>query len=193
MKAIVFERGLLNRISKDDREAFRVLYQQYIPLVYHFSYSILKDSDASEEIVQCVFVNVWEKRVILNRIDNIKAYLFRVTKNLILNDLKKQQIIKKSVTHLTVENSGEENPEDQFIYKESMLLAEEAISKLSPKRKLIVELRTKQNLSLDEIADQLQISKNVVKKQFYKGTAFIKDYLIKRGRLTLLWFIMHWF
>lgn len=191
MKTILQERDLLKRISENDREAFRVLYLEYIPQVYRFTNSLLGDADASDEIVQHVFIKLWRHRKTLSEVMHLNAYLLRIARNEILNDLKKKQALQRSITSYSLERDVEVSPEEQFIFKESLQLAEEAMEKLSPKRKLIVELRTKQDLSLDEIADRLHISKNVVKKQLYKGVAFIKEYLIKRGRLTL-WFVMYW-
>ncbi|SEO02578.1 RNA polymerase sigma-70 factor, ECF subfamily [bacterium A37T11] len=176
---------LLSRVSMGDRLAFRDIYLHYIPDLYRFANSICNNEALSEDIVQSVFIHLWEARESMGKIKELRIYLFHSVKNRILNELRKEKQIKAYTEYQSVQIPSYETPEDILIHKERLKLAEEALSKLSPQRKRIVELRTKQELTLDEIASQLSISKNVVKKQLYKGLAFMRSYLREHGELTL--------
>lgn len=80
--------------------------------------------------------------------------------------------------------TSSEHPDTKIIYEQYYQIAQEAIRLLPRKRKLVVELRACDELSLDEIAETLSISKTVVKKQLYAGLAFVREYFRKNAELT---------
>lgn len=170
---------LLRRISEDDRHAFRDLYQRYTPVLYPFVKSLCNDDALCEDIVQEIFIKVWENRADAINIKHIKSYLFKAAKNRFLNELRKQKKERNLADTRTYNEIDPLTPEIQLTFKEGMRLGEEALSKLSPKRKLIVEMSTREELSLDEIASRVGISKNVVKKLLYQGLAMLRKYEIK--------------
>jgi len=75
--------------------------------------------------------------------------------------------------------------DDELCYEEYQSVAGLALDRLTEKRRYIFELRTKEGLSLDEIADKLKISKSVVKKQYYAASSSIMEYLRNRGEMTI--------
>ncbi|WP_028297002.1 RNA polymerase sigma factor [Olivibacter sitiensis] len=183
----ISDKDLLVRLGRqDDREAFRVLYSRYLHQVYNYAYAITADTDLSEEITQRIFIAVWEHRSGLSSVQHIKAYLLRATRNKLLNEIRKQgRYAAMKVAIAVADDAAFESPEETVILKEHLLLADRAIQQLPPKRKIIVELKTKEDLSLDEIAARLHISKNVVKKQLYKGLASVRVFLASHGELTI--------
>ncbi|MFL5747591.1 MAG: RNA polymerase sigma factor [Niastella sp.] len=167
---------LLLRISEGDRHAFRELYQRYTPVLYPFVKSLCKDGALCEDIVQEVFIRIWDNRVKAVNIKQVRSYLFKAAKNRFLNELRKQKSEQRLINNLLYNGIGTETPEQQLTFKEGMRLGDEALSRLSPKRRTIVEMSTREELSLDEIADRVGSSKNVVKKLLYQGLAMMKKY-----------------
>jgi RNA polymerase sigma-70 factor (ECF subfamily) len=180
------ERVLILRIIEGERTAFTALYSRYINSLYRYVYLFTKSKETSEDIVQNVFIKIWERRALLKNLTCFKAYLYQCAKNLMLDEIRRNQTREK--IFLTMKDGTEETVEGleaNIIYGEYYQIAQDAINLLPEKRKLIVEMRTKEDLSLDEIAERLHISKFVVKKQLYSGLHFIKSYLQKHAELTL--------
>lgn len=169
---------LLKRISEDDRHAFRDFYQRYTPVLFPFVKSLCNDEALCEDIVQEIFIKVWDNRANAINIKQVKPYLFKAAKNRFLNELRKQQNERNLVNNNTWNEIDTQTPEIQLAFKENMRLGQEALSKLSPRRKLIVEMSTREELSLDEIASRVGISKNVVKKLLYQGLAIMRKYVV---------------
>lgn len=167
---------LLRRISEDDRYAFRDFYQRYTPVLYSFVKSLCTDEALCEDIVQEIFIKLWDNRANAIDIKQAKAYLFKAAKNRFLNELRRQKTERKIADNKLFSEIDAETPERRLAVKEYMRLGEEALSRLSPKRKLIVEMSTREELSLDEIAHRVGISKNVVKKLLYQGLAMMRKY-----------------
>ena len=181
------ERTLILRIIEGERAAFTVLYSRYINSVYRYIYLFTKSKETSEDIVQNVFIKIWERRASLKNVTCFRAYLYQCAKNLMIDEIRRNQTREK--VFLMIKDDTEETVEElesDIIYGEYFQMAQDAINLLPEKRKRIVEMRTKEDLSLDEIAAQLNISKFVVKKQLYTGLHFVKSYLQKYAELTLL-------
>ncbi|MBD1365985.1 RNA polymerase sigma-70 factor [Mucilaginibacter sp. ZT4R22] len=180
------ERALILRINEGDRSAFSVLYSRYLHVLYRYVYLFTKSKETSEDIVHNVFIKIWEHRTSLNNVNCFKAYLYQCAKNMLLDEIRRNQTREKVLSLLTdgKEETGEEL-ESRIIYGDYYRIAQDAINLLPERRKLIVEMRTKEDLSLDEIAQKLHISKFVVKKQLYSGLHFIKAHLQKHAELTL--------
>jgi RNA polymerase sigma-70 factor (family 1) len=180
------ERALILRINEGDRSAFSVLYSRYLHVLYRYVYLFTKSKETSEDIVHNVFIKIWEHRTSLININCFKAYLYHCAKNLLLDEIRRNQTREKVLSLLTdgKEETGEEL-ESRIIYGDYYRIAQDAINLLPERRKLIVEMRTKEDLSLDEIAQKLHISKFVVKKQLYTGLHFIKAHLQKHAEFTL--------
>lgn len=187
------EKLLLQKISEGDREAYAVLHRRYQARLYQYILRFTNQSKSiTEEVVQEIFIHIWEKRTTLLAIRNFDAYLKKAAKNKLLNLLKHNQFKEK--LHQQFSNRLSESKslvEEDSLYNDYHKIALQAIHQLPEKRKLIFLLSTEENLSLTEIAELLQISKSRVKQQLYSGTAFIKDYLRKNAE-WLLFLLLWW-
>lgn len=172
------DNDLLMRISEGDRQAFRELYQLYTPQLYSFIKSLCTNDALCEDIVQEVFIKLWDNRAGAVNIDQLKPYLFRAAKNRFLNELRKQQTERTFIKNSLYNGIETETPEQQLTFKEGMRLGDEALARLSPKKRIIVTLSTRENLSLDDISHRVGSSKNVVKKLLYQGLAMMRKYEI---------------
>jgi RNA polymerase sigma-70 factor (family 1) len=189
------EKELIYRVIQSDRKAFSLLYSRHLNNLYRYIYLFTKSRQTSEEIVQKVFVKIWEHREKLTNVNCFKAYLFRAAKNLLIDEIRRNQAECRMI--LSIKPDSEESTDQsdqQIIYRQYNKIIHDAITLLPEKRKLIVKLRTQDDLTLDEIAEKLVISKFVVKKQLYEGLRFVREYLHKYGELTpTLFFIMSFF
>jgi len=182
---------LLKLASAGDRRAFSALYTQYIHQLYQYVFSICNCKESSEEIVQDLFLKLWENKESLIYVTSFKSYLYRASKNLLLNQLKRKKAESQYITNLEMANQTTEDSSDNLIYKDYERIASHAIGLLPERRKLIFKMRLDENLSLIEIATRLSISKSVVKKQLYSGISFVRNYVIQNGTLVIF-LIMCW-
>jgi RNA polymerase sigma-70 factor (ECF subfamily) len=152
---------------------------------------ICKSKELTEEIVQCVFIKIWERRESLENITSFRFYLYRSAKNLLLDHIRRNKAEAKILAMVQPESEeSQERSDDHINLKDYHLIAQEAINLLPEKRRQIVELRTKYDLSLDEIAIKLSISKGTVKKQLYSGMDFVRKYIHNHSELTIALFLM---
>jgi RNA polymerase sigma-70 factor (ECF subfamily) len=84
------------------------------------------------------------------------------------------------------ETSGSNDLEGELLFKQYYRIALEAMDKLPPGRRKVLKMSMDDGLSLDEIARELNISRSGVKKQLYAATAFVRQYLLDHGELSLL-------
>lgn len=178
------EREMLDRCAAGERQAYARLYNLYLEEIYRYVYLFTKSRELSEEITQDVFVKVWEKKEGLASVGMFKGYVFKMARNLVMDHYRRQQAEHRFQTLSSpFTEESDEQTDAELIYGQYYEIAQEAIKQLPEKRKEIFELKTTTELSLDEIAAKLNISKSVVKKQLYAATGFVKQYLRQHGEV----------
>jgi len=173
---------LLHRIALyEDMKAYRKLFDIFFNPLKRFSYSLVKSTEASEEIVSDVFIKIWQIRNKLPELENCKVYFFTIAKNFSLNYIIKhyknpfvsiEEIQFETVIDVTT-------PEDTFISAETIQKIKEAISQLPPQCKLIFQLVKEDGLRYKEVAQILNISVLTVRNQVARATASIGKMLPK--------------
>lgn len=181
------EQLLLQKTSEGDRQAFSELYTYYTPLLFRLLFPLTHASkEDTEEIIQEIFLKIWENRALLPAIQSFQAYVFRMARNMMVSQFRKKTVQKKATQALSLQGEPVTNrPADDILFIEYHAIAREAINRLPPRQRQIFELRTGEDLSLNEIAVHLGISLAAVKKQLYAAIDFIKDHLRRHaGWLT---------
>lgn len=189
MSLHVEEQLLLKRISEGNWEAYTHLFNNYLNKLSQYIHPFVNRSrQDTEEVIQEIFLTLWERRETLSSIQSFDRYLFRMAKNKVIDLLAKRRSIKH--LHLKYGTSRQVShcePEQDLIYEEYRETARKAIDELSPKLRTVFFMSTQHELSLDEIASRLQLPKATVKKRLYLAGVFIRNYLrVKAEWLGLL-------
>jgi len=144
-----------------------------------------------DELTQDVFIRIWEKRGHLERVESFRSYLFLETRNVVFNYLRGLKLQRKMKELEEVADPGGDGHvvEDSLLYKQYYVIALEAMDKLPPGRRKVLKMTVDDGLTLDEIAAELGISRAGVKKQLYAATAFVRQYLMEHGEITVLLFL----
>lgn len=162
---------------------FRRLYLDYYPSLVIFARKVLKQEVGAEDLVQDVFIRTWEARQMSPSIDNVAVYLYRAVKYRCLNELRDRE------THRSIEQKAyqwdDECIEMLYTEQETLRRVNELIMQLPPRCKEIF-VKSIDGFSNKEIAEQMHISEETVKKQNHLARKFIKE---KIGDLLLLFFI----
>jgi RNA polymerase sigma-70 factor (family 1) len=172
------EKDIITHLALGDVNAFRLVFNRYRNEIFTYCYKVTKSKEPAEEIVHDVFLIMWQKREQLDISLPVKPYLYKITQNLAFNFLKKaanEQKLKQAVFYF--QDLHDNQPERDINYKDTKNLLAEAISQLPAERKRIFKMSRYQGLNHDEIATQLDISKNTVKDQMFKALRSIKQYL----------------
>lgn len=176
---------LLTKLRNGDELAFAQIYNQYRSKMYTYAYNLCKSSETAEEIVQEVFIRLWQKKAQINTELNFSAYLKKITLNHVLNHLKKVAREKSLQDEIfqyieTIRNTTEDN----LLEKELLKTYDEAIENLPPQKKIIYQMSRNEEMSHDQIAEKLNISKNTVKNHMVEATKFIRSYVSKHGSIV---------
>ena len=177
--------------SKELQLMFAQLYKHYFLKLVRFAYDYVGDQDEAENIVQDLFLQLWEQREVLSTIDNIRSYLFRLTKNRCI-DYYRQELQRRKRTSSIDDVEMIElqlKSEALVVFDESLLSTQEitkalnqSIARLPEKCRQIFLLSRKDHLKHKEIAEKLHLSLSTVHNQI--GIALqrikedLKDFLV---------------
>ena len=178
----------VKNLKGGDAKAFDDLFNKYSSRLYKFSVKYLKSTEEAEEVVQEVFLYVWDKKTGLKPDCSFNAYIFTIAYNII-----KKYFIKKSRDNAYKDDMiyallKQENNLDQIMdYKFLLEKVELIIDSLPARRKEIFIKRKYLGLSVKQIAEDLGISPNTVENQLASGQKQIQNEL-QKGKLTNLLF-----
>ncbi|WP_372774768.1 RNA polymerase sigma factor [Mangrovibacterium sp.] len=168
---------LLELLRKGDRVAFYHIYERYCKRLYGFVLRYIKVEADADEIVQEVFVKIWESRRKIDVYSSFESYLFTIAYNTTISLLRKRANEKKYLEHLISLQDTSETPDliDEIHYKELNEQVDRLLNELSPRQKEIYHLCRVEGLSHEEIAQKLEISLNTVKKHMSNVLSFLKS------------------
>ncbi len=174
-------------VAEGSEEAFRTLFNKYFDRIYGVAYSLTKSPVVAEDMTQDIFLKIWVKREMLKDILRFDAFLFRVARNHILNELRnkvKEQEFTEYLINFFRETA--DNPQQHLIFRELEKVVEEALEKLPPQQRQIYKLSREDGLSQEEISEKLQISVNTIKQHMNRALKFIRHYHMSYYRTLLL-------
>lgn len=168
------EKQLIRLVKEGHKEAFSILYNQYWEKVYAFGRLYLDCKERAEDVVQEVFVKIWESREFLQEEENFKGLLFIITRNLIFNQYRKN--VNEDFYKMTVLSAVEEtySLEEEIEAGDLSAYIDLLIRDLPPKRRLIFDLSRKEHKSYKEIAAMLHISEKTVENQIGEALKYLK-------------------
>jgi RNA polymerase sigma-70 factor (ECF subfamily) len=150
----------------DDQSAYKELFALFFKPLQQFAASFVRSPEVAEEVVSDVFMKVWKKRAGLNRIHNLKLYLYISTKNTALNYLRNQKKIMLQPEQYFVQlQSIYFNPEKLMCTAEMMKRVQKAINDLPPRCQLIFKLIKEDGLKYREVANLLHLSVKTIENQ----------------------------
>jgi RNA polymerase sigma-70 factor, ECF subfamily len=185
------ENYLVLELKKGSIQAFDALFRNYANRLFLFAKGLLKSDADAEEIVQEVFVRIWEKRLELNEYKNFKSFVFTIAYHCIISQIRAKARTMEHLHHymaLIGQENTETNSENEFTQLEE--IARKTIDKLPQKRREIYIMSRIEGLTNQEIADRLNISKNTVENQITQATKFMKEQLSGQTLMGILFFYL---
>ena len=168
------ERTLVLQLKEGNENAFTTLYETYWAKVYNFSRLYLTSSTEIEEVVQDVFVKVWEARIFIKENENFKGFLFIITRNIIFNQFRKS--FNENAYKLAVLKSASVSYsiEEEMVASDLHIYINKLIEELPPRQQEVFKLSREKHLSYREIAQQLDISEKTVERHINEALKFLR-------------------
>lgn len=180
------DKELVTLLSRDDHKAFEELYVRYKDKLLRYSLYLLKSESESSDIVQEVFIQLWESRYFLNPSLSFSSFLYTITRNRILNYFKHIDVEGKIREILLDKGDLHETPETNLLSTEFQQILTEAINHLSPQQKKIFNMSRLEGLSYKEIAALTNISVYTVQEYISDSLRNIRHYVAHYSGLSIM-------
>ena len=182
------EEAELKKLADGSPKALEHIYTCYSPSVFRAALRYVRDEDVAKDLVQEVFLKVWENRHSVAAAGNVQAYLITIGKNLALKYLK--EIAKEETANeewgkrITEEIGG--NAEADEHQKELYQHIREAVALLPEQRQKVFQMAKFEGLSYASIAEHLGISPNTVRNHMVSANRFIRNYVESKSVVSTL-------
>ena len=167
----------IQKLKEGDEEAFKAIYNAYWKKVFHFTQLYLTDSYQLEEVVQEVFIKLWEIKGHLDEEKSLDGLLFIITKNKIFNQTRKSLNEKAYKQTLKQAEEISHDIEKQIVASDLSQYINKLITLLPPRQQETFLMSREQGMSNKEIAEKLSISEKGVERNIYLALKFLKKQL----------------
>ena len=179
------ESEYLEKLGQGDHKSFDALFMLYHPRVKNFLKGFIKDEEEACDMAQDIFFKVWTNRESISKVSSLKAYLFRMARNMVY-DYYEHSLVKESYEQKLQSSSSAYTDliEEDIYAKELSILIDIAIEQMPEQRRRIFKMSRKEGLSNEEISQKLQINKRTVENHVSQALADLRE--VVRGALLLL-------
>ncbi|MEI9810850.1 MAG: RNA polymerase sigma-70 factor [Bacteroidota bacterium] len=185
------ERELLLQLLSGSEQAFEKVYNIYSPRLYGNLLKMVKSGPEAQEILQDVFLKVWNNRQNINIEKSFRSYLFKIAENKVYDFFRKAARDKKKQDQLiAIASSGYILFEEQLLTDENAVILEKAIESLPPQRRLVFRLCKLEGKSYREVSELLGISVSTISDHIVKATRTIREYFENNGKVLPGLFVM---
>lgn len=175
----------MKKLGEGDHKAFDALFLLYHPRVKNFLLGFVKDEEEACDMAQDIFFKVWTNRESISRVSSLKAYLYRMARNMVY-DYFEHNLVKESYERKQLLSANEyaDLIEEDLYAKELSILIDIAIEQMPEQRRRIFKMSRKDGLSNEEISRKLEINKRTVENHITQALADLR--LIIRNTAFLL-------
>lgn len=178
---------LVRLLKSQDHAAFAEVYNRYAVLMFYKVNQMLRDEEAAKDLVQDLFVGLWDKSALVQEHNNLSGYLYVGARNRVLRFIQRNKLQNDHLLALASYASELSMETIQDIdERELKRIVQQEIDNLPPKMKVIFEMSRKDNLSHAEIAGKLGLSDQTVKKQVNNALKILRAKLSAYAPLGLI-------
>lgn len=186
------ERKAVEQLREGSKVAFHLLFDTYSPKILAFANSYLKNEAEAEELLQEVFLKLWEVRATLDSSKNIKSFLFKICINMIYDFIRKKNLSQAYVDYsVQYQPNHDNNTWQEVIYHDMINHLQVLVAHMPEQRQRIFRLSKEEGLTIEDIARQLNLSQRTVENHLYRAVSFLKEKLGPRSVPLLLFYFLH--
>lgn len=160
-----------------DKQLFEQLFREYFTPLCNFAIGYVNDLDAAKDIVQEVFINLWNKKDTITSDKSVKAYLFTSVRNRCLNYIRDHKKFRSYLLDVEIEDEELAVEGNAMTEAETQIKIQQAIAKLPEKCRQVFQLSRFDELKYKEIAEKLGISIKTVEVQISKALKILREEL----------------
>lgn len=182
------DEAIVKRFTADDMRAFDIIYSEFTPRLKKFISVLTKNESDADELVQEVFIKIWQNRDKLKNYSSFESYLFRIAYRTTIDLLRKRSKEAKYIEQVKSLQVFEDYPDevgetghDEMETKLNLLIEE-----MPARQREVFKMKYFQDSSYKEIADHFSISVNTVQNHMAKAHKFLKENLGRDYLPTLL-------
>jgi len=155
---------------------FEQVFKSHFKGLHAYACTIIRDAAPAEEIVQNIFLKLWEKKEELNIRENIAVYLYRAVHNESLNYLRHRKVRAAYQSHAMRQHkqTEQEKPAEKVVMGELEKRLETALQELPEQCRTIFQLSRFEDLKYREIADKLGLSVKTIENQMGKALKLLR-------------------
>ncbi len=184
------DRQIFEAIKRDDHGAYQLVFQEYYRAMTAYAFRFVGNLTDSENIVQDVFLRLWQKRKELMITTSLQNYLFRSVKNHCINHIEHEKI-KTGYQALVIKNETDRTDYSEFFLEFGLMKKiETAIAALPPKRQEIFRLAREEGLKYREIAEKLELSVKTVEAQMTLALKQLRESLREFKNLVIFFAVL---
>lgn len=189
MKVFPEDIYLVQKLQNGDVESFDLVYEKYAGRLYGFILKYVKSTYDTEELVQTVFLKVWENHKTLRKETSFKSYLFTIAYNEICNIFRKRNVFQKFIGEQLIENSQTSSETEDLIDYNSTLEQINSIIVKLPERQRTIFMKSRQECKTNkEIAKELGLTSGTVDNYISESLKFIRTNLQNKSFSAILLF-----
>jgi len=165
----------IKALNEGNHSAFEQLFDNWYEPLCRYAYSILKDMDEAEDVVQKTFCKLWDQRESINIQSSINSYLYRIVHNESINTIHQQTNHNEhNLNYISTMNSDANTVSEHIESSDLQKAIEIALATLPPQCRRVFEMSRMEQLSYAEIAKQLNISTNTVENHISKALKLLR-------------------
>ncbi|TRX49677.1 RNA polymerase sigma-70 factor [Fulvivirga sp. M361] len=180
------EKDLIRKIRNGNEKAFRQLYTLHFHKIANYAFRLLRSEEDTREVVQDVFLKIWNKRRELNPETPLTHLLFKITKFTAIDAIRKQQTRPRIVPLGEAHQEYLLSFDNELNSRELQATYTKMLERLPEKRKRIFQMSRDENLSHREIAERLDISVKTVETHIRLALQQFREYLKDQSNTLML-------
>ena len=181
------EPDLLIQVAGGSPTAFAELFHRYKYKLYGYIFSLTRSREIAEDVVQEVFLKIWQRRETLTDLESFAPYLFRMAQNRAINGFRRMATESLALASLQQSNSPSNSAiEDELDAKAIGERLRQAIQRLPPQQQLVYKLSREEGLKHEEIAERLQIAPGTVKNHMIAALRTLRKQIDPHSPLVCL-------
>lgn len=176
----------VKQLKEGSEAAFDELFRKYSKKMYHVSRKMGLGHEDAEGVVQEIFIKIWKNRGRLDSSLSFNAYLIAILRSIVIRQIQRKAkltaYMKYSFEHFDEKDT---QTEDHLVFSEMMTASSKALDTLPPRQRQVFMMKNLEDLSLDEIAERLSVSKKTVKNQVFRATKAVREKLQDQKIISL--------
>lgn len=183
----ILDEEVLTRLSNEDPAALQLLIETYFPILCRFAEKFLPDQSLAKDIVQEVFIKVWNNKPSFDSIMSLKGYLFTLTRNGCLNMIRSRE--RQENRHMTAAAKDPSTVDPilaDIVRAEYIAQIYQVVQTLPPKMQEVFYLSYEEGMTVRAIAQQLNMDVKAVRNQKYKALVTLRSRFKDSGEPLLV-------